>query len=66
MSRIRPGACAEPGPYAAHCTDYPMHDYSCYDAGEDVSFNHHRKDWGAPHSCTDPACDEPTAAPDEP
>lgn len=56
MSAIRPGTCAEPGPYAAHCTDRPMHDYSCYDAGEDVSFNH-RQDFT--HACDDPDCPTP-------
>jgi hypothetical protein len=56
MGAIREGECAEPGPYAAHCTDYPMHDYSCYDASEDVSFNdRHEFD----HECTDPACPTP-------
>jgi hypothetical protein len=24
MSQIRKGGCAEPGPYATHCTDYPV------------------------------------------
>lgn len=53
MSRIREGACAEPGPYEVHCTDYPGHRYSCYDAGADVSFND-RQDFE--HHCSDPAC----------
>lgn len=39
MSALRKGTCGEPGPYGAHCTDYPAHRYSCYDAGDDVSFN---------------------------
>ena len=39
MSSIRPGTCADPGPHGAHCTDYPGHHYSCYDAGDDASFN---------------------------
>ena len=56
MSAIRPGRCGEPGPGDAHCTDSRMHDYSCYDAGEDVSFNH-RQDFE--HHCTDPACRTP-------
>jgi hypothetical protein len=42
-----------PGPYTAHCTDYPMHRYSCYDAGEDVSFNS-RQDFR--HDCNDTVC----------
>lgn len=54
MAEIRPGTCAEPGPYAAHCTDDPGHRWSCYDAGEDVSFNH-RHDFR--HDCDDPGCD---------
>lgn len=56
MSKIRTGTCADPGPGEAHCTDHLMHDYSCYDAGEDVSFNH-RQDFE--HSCSDPACPRP-------
>lgn len=57
MSRIRKGICGEPGPYEAHCTDDPGHRYSCYDAGEDVSFNH-RQDFI--HKCTDPECPTPS------
>lgn len=53
MSMIRTHACAEPGPYAAHCTDRPGHRYSCYDAGDDVSFNN-RQDFR--HDCDDTAC----------
>lgn len=53
MSAIQPDTCAEPGPYEAHCTDYPGHHYSCYDASEDVSFNH-RQDFH--HKCSDPLC----------
>lgn len=56
MSKIRPGKCGDPGPYEAHCTDDRWHRYSCYDASEDVSFNH-RQDFQ--HSCTDPACPTP-------
>ncbi|GAA5154844.1 hypothetical protein GCM10023340_39040 [Nocardioides marinquilinus] len=56
MSRVRPGTCAEPGPGDAHCTDRRMHDYSCYDAGEDVSFNS-RHDFT--HDCDDPKCPTP-------
>lgn len=53
MSTIRKGACGDPGPYATHCTEGRYHDWSCYDAGEDVSFNH-RQDFT--HDCSDPAC----------
>lgn len=53
MSAIRRGACADPGPGDAHCTDDPGHRYSCYDAGDDVSFNHRQ---GFRHDCADPAC----------
>lgn len=53
MGAIRPHTCAEPGPEDAHCTDYPGHHYSCYDAEEDVSFNHRQN---FTHDCKDPAC----------
>ncbi|MCV7424354.1 hypothetical protein H7K45_27790 [Mycobacterium yunnanensis] len=53
MSKIRPGTCGDPGPYKAHCTDYPGHYYSCYDSGDDVSFNH-RQDFE--HHCDDTTC----------
>lgn len=53
MSAVRAGRCAEPGPYESHCTLDRMHDYSCYDASEDVSFNH-RQDFE--HHCTDSHC----------
>lgn len=53
MSAIRPGTCGDPGPYTAHCTDCPGHRYSCYDASEDVSFNH-RQDFE--HHCDDKTC----------
>ena len=54
MSDIRPHTCGAPGPYAAHCTDDdPGHPYSCYDAGEDVSFNHRQ---GFEHHCNDKTC----------
>jgi len=55
MSRRRPDTCRMPGPYAAHCTEDPRHRYSCYDAGEDVSFND-RQDWLSAHDCGDPTC----------
>ncbi|WP_131630689.1 hypothetical protein [Mycolicibacterium llatzerense] len=54
MSRIRPHTCGDPGPGDAHCTDDdPGHRYSCYDGGDDVSFNH-RQDFR--HDCDDPNC----------
>lgn len=53
MGDIRRFSCGDPGPYSAHCTMHPGHDYSCYDAGEDVSFNY-RHDFI--HDCTDPTC----------
>lgn len=56
MSAIRPGTCADPGPYDAHCTDDPGHRYSCYDGGADVSFNHRQ---AFKHDCDDPACPTP-------
>lgn len=56
MTAIRPGTCGDPGPYDAHCTERVGHDYSCYDAGEDVSFNH-RHDFV--HNCDDTACPTP-------
>lgn len=54
MGKILPWHCNEPGPGDAHCTDTPGHEYSCYDGGEDVSFNH-RQDFR--HDCDDPGCD---------
>ena len=56
MSGIRPDRCGEPGPGEAHCSDFPLHDYSCYDGGDDVSFN--GRQWFV-HSCTDPNCPNP-------
>lgn len=47
------GKCDEQGPYTAHCTLDAMHDYSCYDASEDVSFNHRQE---FTHDCGDPTC----------
>lgn len=62
MSTIRKGTCAAPGPYGAHCTDYPGHQYSCYDASDDVSFNDRSRDeWLSGHQCDDPTCQEPTS-----
>jgi hypothetical protein len=58
VSTRRQGTCREPGPRGAHCTDYPEHKWSCYDAGEDVSWNDHQ--WYyfdlAPHDCGDLSC----------
>lgn len=57
MSRLRAGTCGDPGPYAAHCTEPPGHRYSCYDAGEDVSFNEWQmREWDLVHECDDPTC----------
>jgi hypothetical protein len=59
MSEIRKGACGMPGPYGAHCTEPPAHRYSCYDAGDDVSFNERMmRDNGLVHECDDPNCTE--------
>lgn len=59
MSAIREGTCAMPGPYGSHCTDYPLHRYSCYDAGDDVSFNARTmREEGIGHGkCDEPACE---------
>lgn len=64
MSQIRIGACGAPGPHGAHCTDDPGHRYSCYDAGEDVSFNARTmREEEIPHGeCDDPRCIEPEEA----
>lgn len=60
MSRRRPGTCADPGPYDYHCTEPIGHRYSCYDAGEDSSWNdgQFRDGWfdASPHECDDPDC----------
>lgn len=56
MGMIRSSACGKPGPYTAHCTSDIAHEFSCYDAGEDVSFND-RQDFV--HGCTDPNCPTP-------
>lgn len=59
MSGIRQYTCGAPGPYGAHCTDYPGHDYSCYDAGNDVSFNARTmREEEIPHGeCEEEGCD---------
>lgn len=58
MSGIRPGTCAAPGPYDQHCTELPDHRWSCYDAGEDASFNAgSMRDHLPDHDCNDPACE---------
>ena len=59
MSRIRPGTCAEPGPYDQHCTEDRWHDYSHYDAGEDSSWNDRSPEgWQGetPHACDEATC----------
>jgi len=60
VSKIRHGTCGDPGPGDAHCTEDRLHDYSCYDAGEDISWNDGQFADGwydeQPHTCTDPAC----------
>lgn len=59
MSGIRDHSCGAPGPYGSHCTDYPGHEYSCYDAGDDVSFNERAmRDEGITHGeCKEDGCD---------
>ena len=54
MRRIRENrTCDLPGPGDSHCTDHPAHDWSCYDARGDVSFNA-RQDWTHRHpGCPD-------------
>lgn len=69
MSRVRAGACAEPGPWDYHCTEPPLHRYSCYDAGEDTSWNERSpEDWQTetPHACYDEACDSLARRDDSP
>lgn len=57
MSRVRPGTCADPGPDDLHCTEPRGHRYSCYDAGEDESWNDGTMaDDPRTHLCDDPAC----------
>jgi len=49
--------CGEPGPYATHCTEPPLHGFSCYDAGDDSSWNSGWWDGtDPPHACDDPTC----------
>ena len=57
MSTVRLGTCADPGPYDWHCTDYPGHPYSHYDAGADTSWND-RDLLDPEHACTDPHCSQ--------
>jgi len=54
MRRIRENrTCDLPGPGDSHCTDHPAHDWSCYDARGDVSFNV-RQGWTHRHpGCPD-------------
>ncbi len=58
MSGVRRRTCGEPGPREAHCTLERYHNWSCYDGGEDVSFNDNQ--WYdfdlAPHRCDDADC----------
>lgn len=42
VSAARKDKCAELGPWGAHCTDWPGHRYSHYDASDDVSW---QDDW---------------------
>jgi hypothetical protein len=57
MSGLRAGTCGDPGPHAAHCTEHPGHRYSCYDAGDDVSFNDGTTaDSDAFHACDSADC----------
>lgn len=60
MSAVRNGTCADPGPLGAHCTEPVGHPYSCYDAGEDTSWNdgQWRDGWydNLPHGCAEPDC----------
>lgn len=56
MGRIWKGQCGEPGPYDTHCSEDYNHQYSCYDASADVSFNHRQE---FDHKCEDPACPTP-------
>lgn len=56
------GLCAETGPWGYVCTEDRYHDYSCYDASLDTSWNYHwPEDFGpvplANHPC-DCACEE--------
>ena len=60
--RLIPGRCNEPGPRATHCTEHPLHRYSCHDAQDDSSWNDRSPvDWQAdtPHECDDAACPIP-------
>ncbi|QAU06237.1 hypothetical protein SEA_RICKMORE_2 [Gordonia phage Rickmore] len=54
IKKIRKGECGDPGPYKTHCTLDPGHEFSCYDASDDTSFNH-RQDFR--HDCDDPDCE---------
>ncbi len=63
MSRRRPHTCQDPGPGDTHCTSEPGHRWSCYDAGQDESWND-RQDWLTPHACDDDTCPRQGHAPD--
>jgi hypothetical protein len=63
VSRLRAGTCGEPGPGDLHCTEPPLHRYSCYDAGDDSSWNDRSPEgWQqeTPHHCTDEGCESTT------
>ncbi|MFD5599903.1 hypothetical protein ACFWHR_07575 [Leucobacter sp. NPDC058333] len=59
MSDIQTHWCGAPGPYGAHCTEDVGHRHSCYDAGDDVSFNERTmRDDEIPHGeCDEEGCD---------
>lgn len=52
--------CGDPGPGDAHCTEPPYHEYSCYDATRDVSWNDGQFEMGwfdeTPHCCDRTDC----------
>lgn len=61
--RLIADRCNEPGPHSTHCTDHPLHHYSCYDAQDDSSWNDRSpEDWQTemPHRCGDPTCPIPS------
>lgn len=58
--RTQTGLCNDPGPGDLHCTKHRLHDYSCYDAQDDSSWNDNQWEMGwfddHPHKCDDPTC----------
>jgi hypothetical protein len=63
VARAPRGDCAEAGPYGVVCTLPRTHDWSCYDAGDDSSFNSRwLEDFGEvplsehPFDCRCPPC----------